>query len=149
MTDSRVVMIQAMFDMVPDGYYAVDKGDETPFKCIRVATRKVGKLKGIRTIETQHGEYFKIQCAFTHEGEWRTLPHVSFIEWLMLLVTDHQGAAIRYGREIGRCCRCNKDLTDARSRHYSIGPECEKHFPWVIEAVNLMHDGKSYEEMSQ
>lgn len=35
-------------------------------------------------------------------------------------------AAARYGRELGRCCRCNRHLTDETSRSAGIGPECAK-----------------------
>lgn len=30
----------------------------------------------------------------------------------------------RYGREIGRCCLCNRELTDQESRAAGIGPDC-------------------------
>jgi hypothetical protein len=33
-------------------------------------------------------------------------------------------AGPRYGREIGRCYRCNRTLTDAVSRSLGIGPDC-------------------------
>lgn len=36
-------------------------------------------------------------------------------------------AARLYGQEIGRCCRCNRSLTDETSRAAGIGPECAKH----------------------
>lgn len=35
-------------------------------------------------------------------------------------------AGPRYGWEIGKCCRCNRLLTNDRSRTLGIGPECEK-----------------------
>jgi len=37
-------------------------------------------------------------------------------------------AARRYGQEIGRCCACNRELTDETSRAAGIGPECAKKF---------------------
>lgn len=33
-------------------------------------------------------------------------------------------AGPRYGWEIGRCCMCNRTLTNDESRAYGIGPEC-------------------------
>lgn len=33
-------------------------------------------------------------------------------------------AAQRYGREVGRCFRCNRHLTDETSRQLGIGPDC-------------------------
>lgn len=35
-------------------------------------------------------------------------------------------ALMRYGKEIGRCGHCNKQLTDAQSREIGIGPVCRK-----------------------
>jgi hypothetical protein len=35
-------------------------------------------------------------------------------------------AGPRYGQEIGRCCACNRRLTDEESRRLGIGPECRK-----------------------
>lgn len=35
-------------------------------------------------------------------------------------------SARRYGQEIGRCCRCNRTLTDDESRAAGIGPECRR-----------------------
>jgi hypothetical protein len=34
------------------------------------------------------------------------------------------GAALRYARELGRCSRCNRHLTDEASRARGLGPEC-------------------------
>jgi len=33
-------------------------------------------------------------------------------------------AALLYGRELGRCSRCNRHLTDEISRQFGKGPEC-------------------------
>jgi len=35
-------------------------------------------------------------------------------------------AGLRYGTELGQCCRCNRHLTDETSRTLGIGPECRK-----------------------
>ncbi len=37
-----------------------------------------------------------------------------------------EAAAQLYGQEVGRCCRCNRHLTDETSRQLGIGPECRK-----------------------
>jgi len=39
-------------------------------------------------------------------------------------------SAERYGREIGKCCKCNRTLTDDDSRARGIGPECLKNSGW-------------------
>lgn len=43
-------------------------------------------------------------------------------------IAEHgvEASAALYGQEIGRCCRCNRHLTDQVSRERGIGPECIK-----------------------
>ena len=37
---------------------------------------------------------------------------------------DIRAAALRYGQELGECCRCGRHLTDDESRAAGIGPSC-------------------------
>lgn len=39
-------------------------------------------------------------------------------------------AALLYGQEIGRCCRCNRHLTDEASRAFGMGPDCRGMVGW-------------------
>jgi hypothetical protein len=43
---------------------------------------------------------------------------------LGLIADDPEGAARRYARELGRCSRCNRTLTDEESRSIGMGPDC-------------------------
>lgn len=45
---------------------------------------------------------------------------------LAKIAVDPEAAATRFGKESGRCCRCNRGLTDEASRERGIGPECAK-----------------------
>jgi len=41
-----------------------------------------------------------------------------------IVAVGPEKAGILYGQEIGRCCRCNRHLTDQTSRQAGMGPEC-------------------------
>lgn len=46
------------------------------------------------------------------------------VEILSAIAQDVGGALQTYGREIGKCGRCGRTLTNEESRAYGIGPEC-------------------------
>lgn len=43
---------------------------------------------------------------------------------LARIAADPEQASLTYGREVGRCGRCGRTLTDADSRARGIGPDC-------------------------
>lgn len=45
-------------------------------------------------------------------------------EIMEAIAADPQEAGLRFGREIGKCCRCGRTLTDEASRAAGIGPDC-------------------------
>lgn len=53
-----------------------------------------------------------------------------------------------YSRVTNRCTRCNRKLEHPRSRHYSIGPECEPKWPDIIIQVDD-EIGFSWEELQE
>lgn len=130
-----------LLEMVPDGYYAtlLEDGEEPTF--LRVKRPKFGIHEGRMVIQTQHGD--RLEDAFivypkTAIDSTRVdVLKVSVEEAINLLISDQFGAARRYAKLISRCCRCNKELTDERSRKYGIGPECEKHMKWMIDLVDM------------
>lgn len=136
--DPRLAMLNGMLPMIPDGYYAVQKEEGAHVTFMRISTPK-GKQQyiGARKVQTQHGPMLDTAAAIYPSGKWYIIKH-TVVEELMLLVTDYKGAAMRYSRKIGKCCRCNLELTDTRSRKYGIGPICEPHMPWVIEYVDSL-----------
>lgn len=137
-TDPKLEMLKGLIDMVPDGYFAVQEYDGGHVEFIRLSTPKGGKFKDSRKFQTLHGSglSLKLNLAATlwPLGQWSVYKQ-GMSDKLILLCADYQGAAMRYAEKMKRCCRCNAELTDGRSRWYCIGPECEKHWPWVIENV--------------
>ncbi len=139
-TDPRLDLLKGMIDMIPDGYYAVspEAGVATTFIRLKRPSSKHDRFQGSLKVQTQHGPRLEVAAALWSSGKW-SIYRSSVVESLMLLVSDYRSSALRYAQEIGKCCRCNSPLTDERSRHYGIGPECEKHRPWVIEYVDSLH----------
>jgi hypothetical protein len=132
--------ILGLLPMIPDGYFAVSpSGDDSDVTFVRVKRPSGGRLKGCTKIQTQHSEVLDDKFIYFPGSDtiWEKRGHAAEIEdTIKFLFTDYQGAAMRYARLIGKCCRCNKALTDARSRWYGIGPDCEQVFAWVIEQVD-------------
>lgn len=95
------------YDDIPDGYYAVSNNDgDTSFYRVR---RHQGRL----FIDLQ------VSDAFTR------IPWATRKAALDKIRTDTPIAAgERYARELGRCYRCGRTLTDEVSRAMGIGPTC-------------------------
>lgn len=147
--DKRLVMLASLMEPIRDGYYATQLEDGAKINFLRISRpkhRRSGKAHwaGSVKIQTQHGPRLENAAALWPEGRW-WIGDNRVIEMLMLLVVDQSGCAMRYARELGRCCRCNAELTDERSRHYGIGPECEKQRPDIIARVDELHDGTPFE----
>lgn len=121
-----------------DGYYASTPDSNRAYTFFRVSRPKSGRFKGTMKIQTQHGPDLKLALViYSFEGEgnlywW----NMSVEDDLLLVAVDQRGCAIAYAEKIGKCMRCNAELTDQRSRWYGIGPECEKYWPWVIPEVD-------------
>lgn len=134
-TDPRLAMVAPLLDLIPDGYFAAALEEGSPITFLRISSPKSGHFKDTRKVQTQHGPRLENALALWPSGTWSEYKS-SAIEPLMWVVADYKTAALRYAREIGHCCRCNAELTDDHSRHYGIGPECVKYWPWVIEYVD-------------
>jgi len=100
------------------GYYAVacvHDGQPHTLDFVRVTVPGPRKRwSGWTFIETVHGE----QRKRVRGAEARRLADA--------IHADSLGAATRYGREIGKCWYCAKQLTDDDSRALGIGPVCRK-----------------------
>lgn len=127
-----------LLEMVPHGYYATQLEEDADVTFLRVKKPTMwDERKGIKLIvQTQHGERLEDAFVVYNDGRVDVLK-VSVEEAINLLISDQYGAARRYAKLISRCCRCNKELTDDRSRKYGIGPECEKHMRWMIDLVDM------------
>lgn len=126
---------------VRDGRYAFRPDANTKWSFVRISRPKNGRMKDCIKIQTQHGDDLTDRMTVYPSGHvWLPAPHM--IESVLLgIIVDQTQCAIDYGREIGRCCRCGKSLTDERSRHYGIGPECEKVWPHLIDTVDEASGG--------
>jgi hypothetical protein len=152
--DPRLTMIEGLITMIPDGYYALqaDSGDDITF--MRLSRPKPTRSRPNPMqlkIQTQHGPRLEELAAQWPSGKWSFYKYSQgwTLDKLLLLCADHHTSAMRYAKELGKCCRCNCELTDPRSRHYGIGPECETKngWGWVIDVVDSRHDGRSFETL--
>lgn len=100
------------FDDVPNGYYALatpDTVDEIHY--YRVSRSRDGRY--VRVAEQASSTFYPV----------RPWPRAAGI-LNRLRETGLRDAAYLYGTTIGRCCRCNRTLTDEASRAMGIGPDC-------------------------
>jgi len=146
--DPRLTMIEGMMDLVPDGFYAAqaDVGGHVDF--LKVKRPTSGRFKDTIKISTQHSEVWRERIVKWPSGQWSIYDN-AVIDMLMLVIADHKTCARRYAIELQRCCCCGKELTDDRSRHYLIGPVCDKKEAWSIEIerVDDLNDGLTYEQL--
>lgn len=161
MTETATKVPLMMLELVPTGYYAIRPDTETPFAFVRLVNPvKVGKLKGWVKVQTQHGEQFEDRWLWNPANpdprtnvrtifNWKYNWHGQSVEDLiLLLIVDHRKAARAYAAEIGNCHRCNKDLTDERSRFYGFGPECEKVLEGEKDEIDDENNG-TYEQLKE
>lgn len=141
--DPRHEMIAGLLPMVRDGYYAVQEYDGGHVDFLRISRPKKNKFATAIKVQTVHGNPMSVKLSDAVAALWPsgTLSMYNrsgrIEDMLLLLVADSQNAARLYAQKMEHCCRCNASLTDDRSRHYGIGPECEKHWPHIIEIVDL------------
>lgn len=118
-----------------DGYYASRPDDSRPYTFFRVSRPNRGNYKGTLKIQTQHGPDLKLALVI-YPGD-RVYWHNMVVEDdLLLVVVDQRGCALAYAEKLGKCMRCGTELTDDRSRWYGIGPECERHWPEIINEID-------------
>jgi hypothetical protein len=146
-TDPRLDLLNGLLDGVRDGYYAVQLDDSDPLTFMRISRPTRGQYDGALKIQTQHSDELKVAAVRWPSGAWSTYRGKWIIDRLMVLVVDPVRAGMTYSKKLNQCQRCNKDLTDERSRHYGIGPDCEKLLPQHIERVDEYHGGLSYETL--
>lgn len=128
---------QAMVENLKEGRYAVRRDTDDPFVFVRVSRPTRGRRRGCLVIQTQHSDWYEDFVTIYPSGKVFTAKLTERLDMALFIVcADPMTAAINYGRELGHCSRCGRELTDERSRYYSIGPECEKHWPEIIAHIN-------------
>lgn len=141
---AKAQMAEALFPNLPKGYYAVQADEDKPVQFIRVSFPQTGTYRGYQKVQSQHGDRLENGVLIDPRGRVH-VRRAAVLEAGMLIVADPIGAAIRYALLIGNCCRCNATLTDARSRYYGIGPECEGYWPGFTERVDEMRELEAFE----
>lgn len=146
----RLTPMLPLLANVKDGYYAAEVGDGryNDLKFFRVSRPKTGQYAGTTKIQWQIADNWRIAILVRANGTyWKPTDAPAQAEdYVLAIMVDATGCARRYAKEIDKCCRCNTSLTDERSRHYGIGPECEKHWPHIIELVDLEDQLRQEEE---
>lgn len=102
---------------VPEGYYALHIArDAQKTSFFKVSAPTEGRWAG---------RVFLAQLA--SDNEW---PVKGARRGMVMaeIAKDYHAAGARFGRRIGRCCRCHRTLTDDKSRANGIGPECAGKF---------------------
>lgn len=102
---------------VPEGHYAIASSGSNDLAFYRVDRPTEGKWAGrcfVKLVVGGHPDSRVRRDAV--QGVLARIVEAGVVESGRL-----------YGREIGRCCRCNRTLTDEVSRAEGIGPECRKH----------------------
>lgn len=97
------------------GYYALPysvEGETVHPMFFRVERPTTGKHAGKTFVRVQASDTF-------HNLSWHVAADV-----LDRIAADPAAAALRYAREIGKCSRCNRTLTDDESRARGMGPDC-------------------------
>lgn len=99
---------------VPAGYYAIptQEGAVNSLAFYRVDVPEEGKWAGYTFVKLIIG------------GQDPTRVPKAQAAGILARIAADPMAGPRYGQEIGKCCRCNRTLTNDESRAYGIGPEC-------------------------
>jgi hypothetical protein len=129
---------EAMVKVIREGRYAVDVGKSSQrFIFLRITRPTKGRYKDALKIQTQHSDKLKEAAVGWPSGTWTLAGYKADIDAaLRMIVVNPVDATLLYAKELGCCARCGIELTDERSRYYGIGPECEKHWPDLINSVN-------------
>lgn len=100
---------------VAQGYYAIVSPYDNILKFFQVRTPNKGKWSGYVFVSSvSGGNKLNIRDQATREA---------ILEEIAKNPTE---ALKRFGQEIGECGHCRKQLTDAESRTFGIGPVCRK-----------------------
>lgn len=152
-TETKVFL--PMLDSLPDGYYAWTPDIDANVTFLRVKrypSSAKNRFAGSVLVQTQHSDELLpawVLWPSKRISRYRNGRNNFDIETVInALIVDYRACAMRYAQLKGNCCICNKELTDPRSRHYGIGPDCEKTHGWVITEVDENNDGVPWERLA-
>lgn len=106
--------VAAPAPVVEEGHYAIPSTGDNDLVFYRVKCPTEGKWAGRTFVNMVVGGHPDAPVAYKN------------VAGILARIAADPDAAARYGREIGRCYRCNRSLTDQTSRELGIGPECRK-----------------------
>lgn len=99
---------------VPSGHYAIPSTGTNDLVFYKVKAPTEGKWAGRVFVDMVVGGH--------DDQSVRRDAVAGILDRIVAAGVEH--SARLYGQEIGRCCRCNRTLTDEESRRNGIGPEC-------------------------
>lgn len=102
---------------IPEGHYAIGPIDATKF--YKVDKPSKGRWAGRTFLSIQASDV----CHPIKNHEERRYVFETIAQ-------DPRAAAIRYGKELGRCSICHRTLTDPDSINAGIGPVCARRRGW-------------------
>ena len=98
-----------------DGYYAVVDPLDSVLRFFQIRSPKRGKWVGFHFLSQVSGDNkFSVRDRAERDRIYAEIEK------------DPTEALKRFGKEIGQCGHCRKQLTDAESREFGIGPVCRK-----------------------
>lgn len=95
---------------VSDGRYAIEVDGKLRF--FHVNTPEFGRWIGHTFVKEQFG------------GDLEPVRNRKFRENVLSMIEKDKDSAARYGRELGICGRCGRELTTEESRLRGLGPVC-------------------------
>lgn len=118
--DSTLVKrIKAARDLVPSGHYAVAEMYGRAWRFFKVDKPETGQWRGYTFLKEQAGsDYYRVK------------PFPREVDVMEAIAKDPRAAAIDYGRQLGRCSVCNRELTNPESIDAGIGPICAGKRGW-------------------
>lgn len=147
----RTTVPLAMLTETPDGYYAVRLDDNDSYQFLRISRKFPKRSNKVGSIQVQRQSsenlyeilmYRPLGSPNEDSEEWLRVSRPQYEKYVILVMVDPITSGQAYARELGRCMICGKELTDPRSIHYGIGPECEKSHPEVIAWVDGQEEDK-------
>ena len=121
-----------LLEKVPDGNFAVREEEGAEVVFMRLSRPVRGKYMNCIKVQTQHAEARVVKWVRWDSGRISIYSN-TIEEKMLLLITSYKEAARLYAQALGRCARCNTELTDERSRWIGVGPECEKYWSWILD----------------
>ena len=100
---------------IAQGYYAIVDAQDSVLKFYQVRTPNKGKWSGYVFLSQVSGDNHIGVCDRAERDR------------IYSIIAENPTEALkRFGKEIGQCGHCRKQLTDEVSREFGIGPVCRK-----------------------